>query len=89
MKKSRFSEEQIARVLAEAAKGERTVRQGCKDHGVTEHTLYIWRRKYGGMQTDDIRHLKRHSRNGPHPCGPERYGAERIRAQRINDNEKR
>lgn len=58
MKKSKFTEQQIAAVLAEAAAGDKTVRQVCKDHGVTEHTFYIWRRKYGGMQRDDIKHLR-------------------------------
>jgi putative transposase len=58
VKKSRYSEEQIARILAEAATGEKTVREVCKANGVTEHTFYVWRKKYGGMQTDDIRRLR-------------------------------
>lgn len=58
MKKSRYSEEQIARVLAEAAAGAKSIREVCREHGVTEHTFYIWRRKYGGMETDDIKRLR-------------------------------
>jgi putative transposase len=58
VKKSKYSEEQIARILAEAAAGDRTVREVCRANAVTEHTFYVWRRKYGGMQTDDIRHLR-------------------------------
>ncbi|KAA0224867.1 transposase [Fimbriimonadia bacterium ATM] len=58
MKKSRYSEEQIARVLAEAAAGAKSIREVCREHGVTEHTFYIWRRKYGGIETDDIKRLR-------------------------------
>ena len=58
MKKSKYSEEQIARILAEAASGAKSIREVCREHGVADHTFYVWRRKYGGMQTDDIRHLR-------------------------------
>lgn len=58
MKKSKYSEEQIARVLADAASGRKTIREVCKEHAVTEHTFYIWRKKYSGMQTEDIRHMR-------------------------------
>lgn len=58
MKRSKYSEEQIARILAEAAWGVKTIREVCKEHGVTDHTFYIWRKKYSGMQTEDIRHMR-------------------------------
>ena len=38
--------------------GGRTVREVCKQLGVTEHTYYRWRREYGGMTTDQAKRLK-------------------------------
>jgi transposase-like protein len=38
--------------------GGRTVREVCKELGVTEHTYYRWRREYGGMTTDQAKRLK-------------------------------
>ena len=58
MKRSKFSEEQIVRILEEAARGQKTHVQLCKEHGVNLNTFYIWRRKYAGLQTDDLRQLR-------------------------------
>ena len=57
MRKSRFTTEQIIKVLQvwdAGAKVSELVRQ----HGVTEQTLYRWKKKYGGMQVNDARRLK-------------------------------
>jgi putative transposase len=58
LKKSKFTEEQIVRILEEAAAGQKTHVQLCKEHGVNLNTFYIWRRKYAGLQTDDLRQLR-------------------------------
>lgn len=58
MKRSKFTEEQIVRILQEAASGQKTQAQLCRDHGVSANTFYVWKRKYAGMQTDDVRHLR-------------------------------
>lgn len=58
MKKSQFSEEQIVRILQEAASGVKTQSQICLEHGVNESTFYIWKRKYNGLQSQDVRRLK-------------------------------
>jgi putative transposase len=58
MKKSTFSEEQIVRILQEAASGQKTQAQVCRDHGVSTNTFYLWKRKYAGLQTEDLRQLR-------------------------------
>jgi len=58
MKKSRFSEEQIVRILQQAASGQKTQAEGCRDHGVSQNTFYLWKRKYAGLETEDLRRLR-------------------------------
>jgi transposase-like protein len=47
MKKSRFTEEQIVTILAEANRGEHTIGEVCRVHGVSEATFYSWRSSLG------------------------------------------
>jgi putative transposase len=58
VKKSQFSEEQIVRILQEAASGGKSQAQLCREHGISENTFYTWKRKYGGLQSQDVRRLK-------------------------------
>ena len=57
MKKSRFTETQIVKILKEVESG-RLVKEVCREYGISEATYYNWKSKYGGMQASDIRRLK-------------------------------
>lgn len=57
MRKSRFSDEQIAGVLAESKAGAPT-QDLCRRHGISLHTFYAWRKKFGGMSGTDVRRTK-------------------------------
>jgi putative transposase len=56
MKKKRHSVEAIMRILRESEMS--TVSEVSRVHGITEQTLYRWRRKYAGMDMSDARRLK-------------------------------
>ena len=56
MKKTRYSDEQIVRILREADKD--SVAEVAKRHGVSEATIYVWRKKFGSLETDEVKRLK-------------------------------
>ena len=56
MKRSRFTDEQIVRMLQEADKD--PVAEVAKRHGVSEPSIYAWRKKFGDLGTDDVKRLK-------------------------------
>jgi len=58
MKKSRFTEEQIVRILAEADRGAKTIGDICRGHGVSEATFYNWRKRFRGMGVDEVREYR-------------------------------
>jgi putative transposase len=57
MKKPKFSEEQIVRILKEVEAGAK-VGETCRKHGISEPTYYVWKNKYAGMDVSQLRHLK-------------------------------
>jgi putative transposase len=57
MKKSRFTESQIAFALRQADEGV-TVGEICRKMGISEPTFYRWRNKYGGLMPSELKKLK-------------------------------
>lgn len=57
MKKSRYSETQIVKVLKEVETG-KLVKDICREYGISDATYYNWKSKYGGMEASDIKRLK-------------------------------
>ena len=57
MKRKRFTEEQIIEILKEAEAGAKK-QDLCRKHGISEHTFYRWRSKYGGIHASDAKKLK-------------------------------
>jgi len=58
VKKSKWSEEQIVRILAEADAGGGSVQELCRRHGISEATFYNWRRRFRGMGVREARRLR-------------------------------
>ena len=56
MKQGRFSNEQIVRILRETDQD--SVAVVAKRLGVSDATIYIWRKKFGQLDTDEVKRLK-------------------------------
>ena len=70
MKKSRFSEEQIAYALRQADGGT-PVGDVCRQLGVSEATFYVWKKRYGKLGLSELRESRPHDAPGSLP--PARY----------------
>ena len=57
MKKSKFTEEQIAFALRQAESGTR-VAVVCRKMGISEQTYFRWKKKYGGLGVSELRRLR-------------------------------
>jgi len=57
MKGSRYSEEQIIGILKEVEAGLKVV-DACRKYGMSQWTLYAWRKKYQGMSVSEAKKLK-------------------------------
>jgi putative transposase len=57
MKRSQFTDQQIAFILRQAEEGT-TVEEVCRKAGISIQTYYRWRKKYGGLMPSEMRRLK-------------------------------
>ena len=57
MKKSRFSEQQIAFALQQAESGT-AITEVCRKLGISEQTFYRWKKRYGGLMPSEVRKLR-------------------------------
>jgi len=57
VKKTKYTEEQIAFALRQAETGTR-VGEVCRKMGISEATYYNWKKKYGGLGISELRRLK-------------------------------
>jgi putative transposase len=56
MRKSRFTDEQMVAIIRESDR--EGVAKAAKTHGVSEQTLYIWKRRFGSFEANDVKRLK-------------------------------
>jgi putative transposase len=57
MPKKGHSEEQILRALHQAESGTK-VSEICREHGISDATFYIWKKKYSGLGLSELRELR-------------------------------
>jgi len=57
MKKSKFTDAQIAYILRQAEEGT-TIAEVCRKAGIAEATFYNWRKRYGSLMPSEMKRLK-------------------------------
>ena len=57
MRKSRYSEQQILKILKEAELGKKAA-DICREYGISQATFYNWKSKYAGMGSSEIKRLR-------------------------------
>jgi putative transposase len=77
-KGTRYTEEQILRILRELESGA-SVAEVCRKYEVADATLYRWRSKYGGMDTTQLQRLRE--------LESENARLKKIVAQQLLDND--
>ena len=64
MRRSRFSEAQIAFVLRQGEEGA-TTEEVCRKAGISQATFYAWKKKYGGLMPSEMKRAP--ARGGERP----------------------
>ena len=82
MKKSRFSDNQILRILKQAESGI-PVPELCREHGMSSASFYKWRAKYGGMDASLMRRLK--ELESENRRLKKMYAEERLKAEIVTE----
>jgi len=57
MRKSKFTEEQIIKIIKSVEVGQK-VGDICRTNGISEQTYHRWKAKYGGLDVNEARRLK-------------------------------
>lgn len=57
MKRIKFSESQIIKILKEYESG-REVKDLCREYSISRATFYNWKKKYSGMEASQLKKLK-------------------------------
>ena len=56
MKKTRFSEDRMVKILREADVA--PVVEVAKRHGISDQTIYLWRKRFGKLEAVDVKRLR-------------------------------
>jgi len=57
MKRSKFTETQIVTAIKKQEAGA-TVKEVCRELGISEPTYYKWKAQFGGMEVSDVKRVK-------------------------------
>ena len=56
MRKTKFTEEQMVKIIRETDKS--PIAEVAKKHGVSEQNIYVWKRRFGTMNSDEAKRLR-------------------------------
>ena len=82
MKRSRFTTEQIIGMLKEHQAGVK-VPDLARKHGISAHTFYRWKAKYGGMEVSEaqrLKHLEEENRRLKHMVADQALDIQALKA---------
>lgn len=82
MKKSRYSDNQILKILKQAEAGT-PVSELCREYGMSSATFYKWRAKYGGMDASLMKRMK--ELEAENKRLKKMYAEERLKAEIIQE----